>query len=112
MIYIKRKPDQSIEDLQFTPTSGYEEASLFSPEIKAFVENTQNETMIRQLLNQLDMDMVRVIEDVIDVMIDKDLIRFTDLPEPVQNKLIFKRSIRNAMGPGISLIEDEDVLNL
>ncbi|KUJ72287.1 hypothetical protein [Thiomicrospira sp. WB1] len=111
MIYVKRNDAQNIEDLQFSPSPGYEEASLFSPEIKAFVENSQNETMMRELLAKLDMDMVRVIEDVIDVMIDKELIRFTDLPEPVQNKLIFKRSLRNAMNPHISLIEEDDALH-
>lgn len=50
--------------------------------------------------------MVRVIEDVIDILIDKNLMLFTDLPEAVQNKILFKKNIRNLSGNN-SIIEEE-----
>jgi len=62
------------------------------------------------VLNRLDLDMVRVIEDVIDIMIDKNLMLFTDLPDPVQNKILFKKTIRN-LSNGTSIIEDEELIN-
>jgi len=111
MIYIKRNANNEIEDLQFSNLPGYTQTSLFEPEIKAFLENTQNEELIKKVLTNLDLDMVRVIEDMVNLMVEKGLILFTDLPEPVQNKLMFKRSLRKSLKPEHSLIEEEETLN-
>lgn len=86
-------------------------SSVFDPQVKAFLENSQNEALIKDVLNGLDLEMVRVIEDMVDLMIEKDLILFTDLPEPVQNKLLFKRSLRDSLNPEVSLIGEEETLN-
>jgi len=47
-------------------------------------------------LAQSDQEMIRVVEDIIDTLIEKNLIRFTDLPEAVQNKLVHRRSLRRS----------------
>lgn len=111
MIYIKRNPNNEIEDLQFSSQPGYTQSSLFEPEIKAFLENTQNDELIKKVLTNLDLEMVRVIEDMVNLMVEKGLILFTDLPEPVQNKLLFKRSLRKSLNPEHSLIDEEETLN-
>ncbi|MCB1910223.1 MAG: hypothetical protein KDH15_22895 [Rhodocyclaceae bacterium] len=41
-----------------------------------------------------DLPLVRVIEDLIDLLIEKDVIRFTDLPDAAQEKLMRRRSMR------------------
>lgn len=111
MIYIQRDQNQKIIDIQFQQTEGFEEIGLFEPELKSFLENSKNEMLIKTVLEKLDLDMVRVIEDMVDLMIDKELILFTDLPSPVQNKLLFKRSIRQSLGDHHSHLIDEEVLN-
>ncbi len=111
MIYIKCDAQNQIEDITFSETEGYLESSVFDPQVKAFLQNSQNEELIKEVLNKLDLDMVRVIEDMVDLMIEKRLILFTDLPQPVQNKLLFKRSLRESLNPEISLIDDEESLN-
>lgn len=105
MIFIRRNTDGEINEIDFSPGPNLEEISLFDPELKTFLENSpHSEALIKTVLDTLDMDMVRVIEDLVDVLIAKDLIRFTDLPDAVQNKLLFKKSIRQ------SLQEDQDVI--
>ena len=49
-------------------------------------------------LQESDMRLVRVLEDLIDLLIDRDVIRFTDLPLPAQEKLMERRSLRQTLG--------------
>ncbi|MDP3037811.1 MAG: hypothetical protein Q8N07_08770 [Rhodocyclaceae bacterium] len=44
-----------------------------------------------------DQVMVRVLEDLIETLIHKDLIRFTDLPEAAQAKLLERRTLRRSV---------------
>lgn len=97
MIYIKKNAENEIIGIEFNKSEGFTEASLFDDEVKAFLANQNNEKLIKQTLNELDHSMVRVIEDLIETMIDKGLMLFTDLPEPVQNKLMFKKSLRQSL---------------
>lgn len=59
---------------------------------------------------RLDLDTVRVIEDVIDVLIDKRLILFTDLPPAAQEKILKRRSARVRSGAAPILVGSIDVL--
>lgn len=47
-------------------------------------------------LTRSDNEMIRVVEDIIDTLIEKNVIRFTDLPEAAQNKLIHRRTLRRS----------------
>ena len=53
-----------------------------------------------------DLQMVRVIEDLIDLLIAKNLIVLTDLPTAVQKKLLGQRSRRASLFGDVSLSED------
>ncbi|BBP42309.1 hypothetical protein [Thiosulfativibrio zosterae] len=111
MIYIKRSAEGSIANIYFSPADGLEEVNLFDPELKMFLDNAQNDALVKKILEKLDLDMVRVIEDMLDLMMAKNLIRFTDLPLPVQNKLLFKRSVRQSLGFNANFISEEETLN-
>lgn len=112
MIYIERNASGEIDNIEFAPAKNREEISLHDPQLTEFIKNSaDSEAIVQSVLGRLDLDMVRVIEDLIDIMIERDLIRFTDLPEPVQNKLLFKRKMRN-MSNEISMIDDNELLNL
>ena len=47
--------------------------------------------------NQLDADFIRVIEDVIDALIMKNVIAITDLPAQAQAKLFARKSLRDRL---------------
>lgn len=113
MVYIERNEQNKIISLSLNSNLGHEAISEASSELIEFIKSSPNEKELTSLiLNRLDLDMVRVIEDVLDIMIDRNLMLFTDLPEPVQNKLIFKRKIRNLSGEKSILEEEGDFLNL
>ena len=58
-------------------------------------------------LQESDMWLVRVLEDLIDLLIDRDVIRFTDLPLPAQEKLMERRSLRQTLG-ALNLLGETD----
>lgn len=111
MIYIQRNAVNEIENIYFSPAPNLEEISLHDPKLKTFIETAPNsEEIIQKVLTQLDLDMVRVIEDMIDILINKNIMLFTDLPDAVQNKILFKKSIRN-LSNNQSIIEEEELIN-
>lgn len=55
-----------------------------------------------------DQDLIRVVEDIIDTLIEKNIIRFTDLPEAAQDKLVHRRSLRRSQSALDLLGVDED----
>jgi hypothetical protein len=50
-------------------------------------------------------------EDVINLLIDKGTIQFTELPTTAQKKLLSRRSARGKV-QGMNLLDDEDVLEI
>jgi hypothetical protein len=55
-----------------------------------------------------DIKMIRVIEDVIDLLISKNIINLFELPQPAQEKILSKRGRRERLfGSGGSIIGDE-----
>lgn len=61
-------------------------------------------------LNQSDTAFIRVLEDVIDLLVDRSVIMFTDLPQAAQQKLMARRNARARMRGEFRLIDDEQGL--
>ena len=52
--------------------------------------------------------MIRVLEDLIDVLTTKGVISITDLPPDAQSKLLNRSSARKALGSLNNLIEEDE----
>ncbi|MFO1335662.1 MAG: hypothetical protein U1E80_11365 [Piscinibacter sp.] len=66
-------------------------------------------TATREDFSRLDADFVRVIEDVIDTLIVKNVINITDLPEQAQAKLFARKSFRERVSKSsLRLFEPTD----
>jgi len=59
-------------------------------------------------LASTDLEMVRVLEDLIDVLVKKGVIHFTDMPEAAQHKLLERRNTRVNMRKGLNLVDFDD----
>lgn len=75
-------------------------------EIVEFLADEGQVSPDRSLLSA-DLAMIRVIEDVIDLLIARNLILFSDLPAPVQTKLLQKKGRREQLFGGNALMVDE-----
>lgn len=58
-------------------------------------------------LSATDLGLIRVLEDVIDLLIERGVIRFTDLPAAAQTKLLERRSMRASLQK-LDLLGDEE----
>jgi hypothetical protein len=57
----------------------------------------------------LDEEFIRVLEDLIDVLIAKNVLRMTDLPEEVQSKLLIRRQLRDTLpNSRLHILSDSD----
>jgi hypothetical protein len=91
MFYVARDSAGNICEVHPAPQGNANEAlPADHPEALQFIHERwrQNE------LHELDRDFVRVIEDIIELLIAKDLILFTDLPSKVQEKLLRRKEVR------------------
>ena len=72
----------AITGLSADPGSHTEPAAIGDPDVQAF-------------LRRLDIDLVRVLEDVVDLLVARGVFRFTDLPDSAQEKLLFRKNLRS-----------------
>jgi hypothetical protein len=59
-------------------------------------------------LSQSDAAIARVLEDLIEVLIVRGVIQFTDLPEAAQNKLMTRRQTRAKLSNSLQLLPEGD----
>ena len=64
----------------------------------------------RQALSDTDSEMVRVIDDLVDLLVAKQVLIFTELPERVQSKLLARKQLRNDMNALQSPMVDDEAL--
>ncbi len=107
MLFIERDQDGTIVAIRSnTLTAGQETASLLDPEVQAFLKASGEMDNLAHLLALSDTSVVRVLEDLIDVLIAKKLILFTDLPPAAQDKLSGRKRIRREMHGDDLMVED------
>jgi hypothetical protein len=58
-------------------------------------------------LGATDLEFVRVLEDVVQLLIDKGVILFTDLPDSAQQKIMLRQQLRSKFSGKLDLIGDD-----
>lgn len=105
MPYVIRDAEGKIIAASSTPLDGAcEQIAADAPELLAFVEALTGEVSELALS---DMKLIRAIEDIVDLLISKNIICITDLPPAVQNKLLERRSLRHSLN-ALNLIGEDD----
>ena len=108
MPFIMRNAQGRIIAVLSEEAPGAEMISAESGELRAFLQNESPETRAQKDLVESDLSMIRVLEDLIDVMIEKNLILFTDMPGPAQKKLLDRRGLRKEFSYMDSLFGTDD----
>lgn len=79
-----------------------EEVAADNAELMRFLGDLQSDVLSR--LQESDRGFVRVLEDVVDLLIDKELIHLAELPQDAQDKLRQRKQLRRRLrgedGPG------------
>lgn len=63
---------------------------------------------LKKRLSVSDAEFIRVLEDLIDALLERGVIRLTDLPPHALEKLQERKLTREQLRHGLNLIDDED----
>jgi len=104
MPYIKRDCLGQICSVSLSPQKDHSKSvAADSAEVELYLRQLEDAS---DLIAGTDKPLVRVLEDLIDLLIDREVIRFTDLPQAAQNKLMTRRQLRAALKPGLDLLDE------
>lgn len=107
MVFIKREDDGEITGVSTVPEPGFrEELDSKSGELAGFLASSKNNAE----LAQSDLDLIRVLDDLIEVLIGKGVFSFTDLPQEAQSKLLERSKLRAKWRNSLELLDEESYL--
>lgn len=111
MPYVSRDADGRINGVSDRPgPNATELLPSDHPDLVRFINEVSPDSM-RQRLNQSDLEMARIAEDLIDVLIARNILNFTDLPREAQRKLVARQKLRRNLSALTTLVnEDDDIL--
>jgi len=112
MPFIRRSAEGAIDSLHRRDEGGLEFLPDEHPDVRAFVNALPASTHEGQFA-ALDADFVRVLEDLIDTLISKNVLNITDLPVEAQTKLFSRKSFRErANRDALKLFGDDEATPL
>lgn len=95
VLYLRRDANGRISAVSRVESPGFSEGGLAdASEVVEFLDGV-NPT--RSPFAESDLELIRVIEDLIDLLINKEILRLTDFPESAQLKLFERRRLRNSL---------------
>jgi hypothetical protein len=107
MPYVTRDERGRVTGLSLDPAgSGDEFLPPQHPEVLAFLFEPAAEPAAPGRFLASDLALIRVVEDLVAVLIEKRLIAITDLPAAAQDKLLERRSLRVYLG-GVAGFSDQ-----
>lgn len=104
MPYVLRGDDGKVQAISQTAIAGWEEVDAGAEE---YIECLEMMISKEDKFRESDIQLARVLEDLISLLIDRDFIRFTDFPEPAQKRLIEREGLR-ARKSELNLLGDEE----
>ena len=105
MPYVKRDATGVVVAVSIEASSDFsEQLSGEDPELAAFIGVDPN---AQASIDATDKDFVRVLEDVVQLLIDKGVILFTDLPPSAQEKIMRRQRLRSELTGRLDLIGED-----
>ncbi|MDD9911731.1 MAG: tryptophan synthase subunit beta [Alphaproteobacteria bacterium] len=115
MLYIKRNKQGDITGLTENQANGTEALDLAKEDVLAYLksEGISPAEAAERSLSSTDFQLIRVLEDLIEVLVKKNVIQLTDLPTEAISKLYTRTNLRQQRFSLNNLInEDEEQLPL
>ncbi len=90
MYHVVRDPQGLVISLHREPVDGAELLPSNHPDVLAFLGQGEGRSFA-----EMDANLVRVLEDLIDALLKRNILRITDLPPEAQQKLIDRKTFRS-----------------
>ncbi len=108
MPFVSRNEEGAITGVFGRQTSiALEELDADHPELRAFLQGP-GARHVRGRLLASDTEMARIAEDIIEVLIAKNIVNFTDFPREARQKLLHRRDLRRNLSTLSNLVGDEE----
>lgn len=107
MLFVERDQEGAIVAIRREEQDhGQETVSLLDEEILSFLRSAGEIESLAQLLMHSDASIVRVLEDLVDLLIRKNVILFTELPAEAQAKLQSRKQLRACLSDDQLMVSD------
>ena len=97
MLYASRNPEGKIIGISDTPSSSAEAIDNNHPDVRAFFSLHNKDFTPDSFLDQSDLAIARILDDLVDLLVKKNIIMFTELPDEAQKKLLSRRVVRSLL---------------
>lgn len=88
MVYVQRDGQGNLLRVESQPFEGMNDTLAYqSEELRQWLDARTEVRSRLDLLRQSDLEVIRVLEDVVNVLVERGVIRYTDLPEAARRKL-------------------------
>lgn len=105
MPYVRRGSAGEITAMSDASAGGFdEEVQPYDVELQHFLARFEPS---RDALAGTDQSFIRVLEDLIELLIVRGVIRFTDLPAAAQVKMMARQQMREALRPHVDLLDHD-----
>jgi len=109
MPFVKRNADHQIVAVYAeAPSEEAEYLAVGHQDVINFLKVNASEEQSMQFLTSSDYELVRVLEDLIELLVEKNVVLFTELPVAAQHKLVQRKRARQNLREENSLMVDED----
>lgn len=113
MPYIKRDKSQKIIALYQTPNADTDDfLPATHPDVANFLSDSSSDGLSKDILAESDLELARITEDLVHLLIQKNHILFTELPAAVQTKLLNREKLRSTISSrnNSNFLDDEGLL--
>jgi hypothetical protein len=104
MFYVTRNAHGEIATIARVPQGNDEALDDQHPDVQAFLSSAR----AAPHFSEIDADFIRVIEDVVDTLIAKNVIRLTDLPIAAQKKMTHRQNKRSQIIGALNLLDNDN----
>lgn len=109
MPFITRNEEGIIVDIYYTRRSPNDEVmGLDSAELIEYMKKNNHFDEAKQVLSESDHGLIRVIEDLVSLLVEKNLILSTDLPYEAREKLSSREKVRGQLSKLANLMDDDE----
>lgn len=107
MLYVQRDEKNRILRVEYEPFSNMTQtATAEEPDVQAWLASHALHNHLVALQHS-DLELVRVLEDLVSVLVNQGVIRYTDLPEAARRKLHQRAETRAELEGLGGLLDDE-----
>ena len=107
MLYVERNKEGKIVTVSLqNEKPGAELKSVMDEEILQFLSESGDSDFWVKMLSASDLGIVRILEDLIDLLVAKNVIMYTELPEDAQEKIQERKQVRKKMATEPFMVDD------